>query len=428
MVLSHIVIWYIVFFFLKRADSFGLYSSFVDFMIDHQGEFYATLMMRLISFNISLACRFKFAEKLFYGLDKVYVIHKYTGYLVLLLVILHSNLIHSARFEYSGFFAFSKEVANPLMWALIASIFISALPHIPYFKKILNIPYNIWKYTHYLMWLIFLVGVYHSVGVNSFTFSNLILSIYMYAVYIIGIYCLFYKLFLYKLFKINHDYKINSINKYQEVNTLEINLYPVNENDFLTWKSGQFAFFKFYQKDLEEIHPFTISNSVNKDKKLRISIKALGDWTSDLFNKLDQNIKVNVEGPYGGFHSKKNKENMEVWIAGGIGITPFLAMLEDYKKENNPKKKIIFIWSVKNEAEAIYKNEIEENLPNNIEFILHDTSKLSFFKFSNISNKIENKKNTSIYICGPAPMREAIINDAKKEDFSDFHFEEFNFR
>lgn len=428
MVLSHIVIWYIVFFFLKMNDTFGLYSNFLDFMIDHQGEFYGTLMMRLISFNISLACRFKFAEKIFSGLDKVYLIHKYTGYLVIFLVLMHSSFIKEGGSYHLGFFSLAKEVANPLMWALIGSIIISALPHIPFIKNILNIPYHIWKYTHYLMWIIFFIGVYHSIGVSSFTFSNPILSVYMYAIYTIGTYCLIYKVFLYKLFKINHEYKIDNIKKYQEINTLEIELSPVNENDFLTWKAGQFAFFKFYQKDLEETHPFTISNSVNQDKKLRISIKTLGDWTTDLFNKLGQNTKVNVEGPYGGFTSKKNKENMEVWIAGGIGITPFLSILEDYKKENNLKKKIVFIWSVKDEKEAIYKNEIEKDLPNNIEFILHDTSNMGYFKFENILNKIENKKNTSIYICGPAPMREAIISDARKEGLNDFNFEEFNFR
>ncbi|MDQ1281756.1 MAG: hypothetical protein QG630_107 [Patescibacteria group bacterium] len=426
MVISHIAIWYIVFFFLKRDDIFGLYTNFFDFIIDNQGEFYSTLMMRLISFNISLACRFKYAEYLFSGLDKIYVIHKYTGYLVLLLVILHSNLITSTRFDYTGFFSFSKEIANPLMYALIASILISGLPHIPYVKKILNIPYNIWKYTHYLMWVIFLVGIYHSVGVQSFTFSNPFLSVYMYVVYAIGIYCLFYKLFIYKLFKTEYKYKISNIKKFEEAKTTELELSPIDES--IKWVAGQFAFFKFKQADLEESHPFTMSNSYNEKGVVRLSVKSLGDWTQDLFEKINQDVDVIVEGPYGKFNSKKSKNNLEIWIAGGIGITPFISMLEDYKKENNLNKKIIFVWSVKSESEAIYKEEIEKDLPENIKFILHDTSKMGFFKFESLLSLINDKNNTSVYICGPAPMREAIINDAKKENFSDFHFEEFNFR
>ena len=434
MVISHIAIWYIVFFFLKRADSFGLYTNFFDFVIDKQGEFYATLMMRLISFNISLSCRFKYAENLFSGLDKVYVIHKYTGYLVLLLVILHSNLISESMFQNTGFFSLAKEIANPLMYALIGSILLSALPHIPFVKNILNIPYHIWKYTHYLMWLIFLVGVYHSVGVSSFTFSNPILSVYMYAVYSIGIYCLFYKLFIYKLFKTEYKYKILNIKRFTEEKIIEINLSPINEN--IKWIAGQFAFFKFNQEGLEESHPFTISNSYNEKGIVRLSMKALGDWTQNLFEKLNENTDLEIEGPYGKFNSKKSKNNLEIWIAGGIGITPFISMLEDYKKENNLNKKIIFVWIVKSESEAVYKEEIEKDLPENIKFILHDTSKMGFFKFESLLSQINdntstssvNNNNTSVYICGSAPMREAIINDAKGENFSDFRFEQFSFR
>ncbi len=426
MVISHIAIWYIVFFFLKRDDVFGIYTNFFDFIVDKQGEFYGTLMMRLISFNISLACRFRYAEYLFSGLDKIYVIHKYTGYLVLLLVVLHSNFIDSSRIDYSGFFSLSKEVANPLMYVLIFSILISALPHIPYVKKIFNIPYNIWKFTHYIMWVIFLVGIYHSIGVYSFTFSNSFLSVYMYAVYTIGIYCLFYRLFIYKLFKTEYKYKISNIKKFEEASTVELILSPVKEN--IKWRAGQFAFFKFKQDELEESHPFTMSNSYNEKGLVRLSVKTLGDWTKSLFEKINQDVDVVVEGPYGEFNSNKKKNNLEIWIAGGIGVTPFLAMLQDYKKENNLNKNIIFIWSVKDEIEAIYKNEIQKDLPENIKFILCDTGKTGFFKFESLLSQIKDKSNTSVYVCGPVPMCEAIINDAKNLGIKNFNFEEFNFR
>lgn len=36
-----------------------------------------------------------------------------------------------------------------------------------------------------------------------------------------------------------------------------------------------------------------------------------------------------VEGPYGLFSSKYAKEKEQVWIAGGIGITPFLSLAKD---------------------------------------------------------------------------------------------------
>lgn len=159
-----------------------------------------------------------------------------------------------------------------------------------------------------------------------------------------------------------------------------------------------------------------------------MSIKTLGDWTKKLTEEIDIGVQVRVSGPYGGFVSEKENNNQEIWIAGGIGITPFLAFLQDYKLENNTNKKVLFVWSVKDEKEAIYKEEIEKDLPNNIEFILHDTNKSGFFKFENLKDKFSISDNPKVYICGPAVMRESIIENAKELGLKDFHFEEFNFR
>ena len=428
LIVIHVLVWFVSFKVLASNDIYGLYPSYASFIIDNQGEFYSTLLMFMLSFNILLSARLRFFENIFSGLDKVYVVHKYTGYFTILLLILHNALIEGFSFV-SGFFTFARDIANPLLYAFLIAIFISALPNIPYINKILKIPYHIWKYTHYLMGFLFVIGIYHSLGVSTLTFSNPILSTYMYIAYIVGSVAFIYKTFLYKFLKKRYEYTISNINAFNDIQTLEITL-DADKEEAKSFgnKAGQFAFFTFQEEGAEETHPFTISNSINEEKKLRLSIKALGDWTSILKDKIKVGTKVLVEGPYGKFISNKDSNATEVWIAGGIGITPFLAMLQDYKKNNNINKKIIFVWSVKNESEAIYKNEIEENLPSNIQFILHDTTKMGFFKFESLLSKTNDKKNTSIYICGPAPMREAIINDAKKENFSDFHFEEFSFR
>ncbi len=435
MILSHIGVWYLVFFFLKVPNFSFTDTSFIDFMIHHQGEFYATLMMRLISFNISLACRFKYAEKLFYGLDKAYLIHKYTGYLVFFLVLMHNATIISYTNNYIGFFSLSKEVANPMFYALLLSIVASALPHIPFVKKYLNIPYHIWKVLHFLMWPIFFVGIYHSFGTNSFAMNNPILAIYMYSVYIIGIYCFFYRIYLYKFFKIERDYKIIKIKRYNDSQIIELYLFPRTvRKRKLRWKPGQFAFFKFEREGFKESHPFTISNMQNINGLVRISVKVLGDWTNKVFTNIKDNTNVIIEGSYGDFLSKKRRNNLEIWIAGGIGITPYLAMLEDYKKNNNEKKNILFIWTVKDKNDAIYKEEINKNLPKNIEFNLHESDKQGRLLFSDLEDKInsildgEKMSTVSLFICGPVPMREAIIKDAKKMNIKHIYYEEFNFR
>lgn len=425
-IIFHTLMWYISFFILKQNDIFGLYrNGFFNFILDRQGEYYGSLMMMLITFNILLATRVRFLEKIFSGLDKVYLVHKYTGYLTFILLLLHFFLVKGGNIS-TGFFKYSLWIANPLFYTFLASIFISALPNIPVIKKVLNIPYHIWKYTHYLMGIIFIIGTYHSVGVSTFVFTNPILMFYMFLIYWIGFASLVYKIFLYNFLKRKYKYKIININS---KNNNQINIFtlsPIKENRKIVWKAGQFALFKFIKNGLKEIHPFTISNIVNDKGIVKVSIKNLGDWSSKLLENILENDNVIIDGPYGNFISKKENNNQEIWIAGGIGITPFLAMLEDYKKENNNKKEIIFIWSIKEKSEAIFKEEILKDLPSNIEFILHNVNEKGFFKFENYKNKI--KKDILLYICGPEVMRESIIKDAKKLGVEKINFEEFNFR
>jgi hypothetical protein len=77
------------------------------------------------------------------------------------------------------------------------------------------------------MGIIFIIGIYHSVGVQSLTFNNQILSFYMYIVYMFGILGFLYSTVFYKLLTKRFKYKIKSINNINN-DTVEIYL----ENSF----------------------------------------------------------------------------------------------------------------------------------------------------------------------------------------------------
>ncbi|CAD6560900.1 Carnitine monooxygenase reductase subunit [Paraburkholderia kirstenboschensis] len=89
--------------------------------------------------------------------------------------------------------------------------------------------------------------------------------------------------------------------------------------------AGQFAFVTF--DPAEGPHPFTISSAWHDDGKLRFHIKGMGDYTERLPETLKPGDLVTVEGPYGAFDFRSDKPR-QIWIAGGIGITPFLARMQ----------------------------------------------------------------------------------------------------
>ena len=92
----------------------------------------------------------------------------------------------------------------------------------------------------------------------------------------------------------------------------------------LAYEAGQFAFFSFAALSPRESHPFTIA-SAPSGENLRIIVKASGDFTSELVRAVEVGDEVRVEGAYGHLTERHCDSQQEVWVAGGIGITPFLS-------------------------------------------------------------------------------------------------------
>ena len=79
--------------------------------------------------------------------------------------------------------------------------------------------------------------------------------------------------------------------------------------------------------DSEGAHPFTISSGWSGDGRLTFTIKGIGDYTRALPELLRVGQAATVEGPYGRFDFQSNRDR-QIWVAGGVGITPFIARLQ----------------------------------------------------------------------------------------------------
>ena len=59
---------------------------------------------------------------------------------------------------------------------------------------------------------------------------------------------------------------------------------------------------------------------------LRVTVKALGDYTSRLPELIEPGMPAVIGGPHGRFDHRKGTDR-QVWIAGGVGVAPFLSWL-----------------------------------------------------------------------------------------------------
>lgn len=100
------------------------------------------------------------------------------------------------------------------------------------------------------------------------------------------------------------------------------------------WKysAGQYILLQIPQVSWFQWHPFTISSC--RGDILQVHIKFDGDWTNKLRDVLpeDQEFRVGVDGPFGAPAQRFYDYEYSIIVGGGIGITPFSAILTDLEE------------------------------------------------------------------------------------------------
>ncbi|MDE5424153.1 ferric reductase-like transmembrane domain-containing protein [Ancylomarina sp. DW003] len=375
------------------------------------GEVLSSWVVTVFAANFLMATRAKWIEKIFGGLDKMYLIHRRAAIIATVLIIAHFIFVPRDLTAFNpgkplGFYAFAL---------IMIGVIVSAAP--PLKKKI---PYHKWLNFHKLMGVFYVMAVIHGLMVNSLIKELPITRIYVFGMSFIGVGAWFYKAFLFGLFNKKLTYKVAS-SKIIGNSVTELILEP--EGKALNFEAGQFAFFTFPKLSKKEQHPFTIS-SHPLDDKLRLTTKNLGDYTKRM-DTLTENDIAYVEGSYGLFSSKYAKEKDQVWIAGGIGITPFLSLAKDIYTH-----KVQLIWCVNSESEAIYSaelNKIAENNPN-FNFSVWVSNEKGHLTVDKL--KLEDYSSKAYFICGPELLKKNISNQLTTNGvkMTDIYDEEFAFR
>ena len=137
-----------------------------------------------------------------------------------------------------------------------------------------------------------------------------------------------------------------------------------------------------------------------------------------------------VEGAYGMFDYKTGGQK-QIWIAGGIGLTPFLSFIRDM--DGNLTQNVDLYYTVRHPEEALFLDEIKTAAEKNTCFKPHirfSATEGSLSMDHILENTSGNLMDYHVYLCGPLPMIQAFekkfggLGVAK----SHIHYEEFNFR
>jgi predicted ferric reductase len=179
--------------------------------------------------------------------------------------------------------------------------------------------------------------------------------------------------------------------------------------DRLQARAGQFFSWRFLTRDRWwEAHPFSLSAAPD-GRRLRITVKGLGDYTAAL-RAIPAGTRVIAEGPFGAFTSAVRRRPRVALIAGGVGITPIRALLEDMP--GGPGD-IAVVYRALREEDVILRAELDELVARRgveVHYVVGDHREADAQELlspDHLLRLVPDIAERDVYVCGPPAMTEA---------------------
>lgn len=374
-------------------------------------QYIGSVSIIAMGISMMLSTRIMGLEPVFGGLDRIYVIHKWLGILAVVTILIHDTV----DAELQGRETFLTDLGETLGEVSLYGILILVVITIVTF-----IPYHLWLWTHKFMGLFFTFSAVHYILLMKPLDPVTPLGIYMLVFCVLGIISYIYTLLP---LRGGRDYEVSGIQTSGSMMSLELK--PVSRG--ISHRAGQFAFLDIKAAKKSEVHPFTISKAPDGEGTLRFTIKALGDFTHDIAKSVKVGQKANVSRAYG--HFRRKNRAPEIWVAGGIGITPFLAWASEIGELKHP---VHLFYCVRNEQEAVHLDELRalDGNPNfNLHLVCSQTS--GRLTVDRIAETVDfSVSDADAYYCGPEVMRTTLQKGLAARGLSRarFHYEEFEIR
>ena len=271
------------------------------------------MSLSLMAWSFILAVRIPLIEPVFGGLDSAYRVHRWAGALAI-----PTMLFHAGSAQIRGGYLELPEAAAETGLTLAGAAVITCV--VLFLLSIFRwMPYRWWRLTHKLFGVAYLFAVWHVYTVEkpyqNWSSWGIFLNLLMAA----GAAAFLYRVIVRDMLRRGLRYRVVSATRVGTA--LDLRLEPIGKD--LEYHAGQFAVIKVQKRGLAEPHVFTVAAPPGSGH-LRFFIRRRGDWTAKLYDADLVGVEVLVEGPYGTFEVTR-KDAPTVWVAGGVGITPFLS-------------------------------------------------------------------------------------------------------
>jgi len=400
-----------------------------------------------MSVALALALRPLWPQAWLGGLDKMYRLHKWFGIAALVVSILHwlwakgpgwavgwgwlERPVRGARAAIenpvAAWLSSQRGLAEDLgEWAFYAAVVLIAAALTP------KVSYWLFYKTHRLLAVAYLVLVFHAIVLVRFAYCTLPVGWLTAALLAAGTWAALVVLLRRVGARRQVQGTITSLQYFAGVKALEV---EVEVRGWPGHKAGQFAFAT--SDAWEGAHPYTIASSWHAGRsRITFVVKELGDHTRRLREQLRLGQAVKIEGPYGCFTFDGGDRRRQIWIGGGIGITPFIGRMEHMALEQADPD-----WPAGQQVDLFHSTaDVDEDALGRLAadaksadvrlHVLVD-ARDGLLTGERIRAAVPDWREASIWFCGPAGFGEALRRDLSAHGFPverHFHQELFALR
>jgi len=218
--------------------------------------------------------------------------------------------------------------------------------------------------------------------------------------------------------------KLNLVGRKTEAPGVESFLFKPTEP--ITWKAGQFFRYVLHHRPTDDRgsdRHFTIATAPSEET-IMLTTRFTIDKGSSFKNALaGMKIGDTIEiSSLAGDFILEDFAKEYVFIAGGIGITPFRAILKDLeKKEQQP---VITLLYANRDQNITYKDELEAIAKNNSQLKIQYVISPERIDVAKVGEFVPDMQKPIFYISGPEPMVDSLGNALKEAGVSGDHIKQ----
>jgi predicted ferric reductase len=349
------------------------------------------------------------------GMDRLTVWHRWTGFTLAWTVVTHATLVVLGYAWLDSlpvlrtFLGLAGVVASLLGMCAAAIIIAIAAVSMRYARR--RMQYETWHALHIGLYLAVLLALLHQ-GLEGTTFGSPAAKAYWWTVWTLV-------LLAFLLGRIGMPLWRNAYHRFRVAAVVPesdnvVSVYVTGRHlDRLPARAGQFFIWRFPgHNGWWQANPFSLSAAPD-GQTLRLTAKAVGTTSAGL-RHLPVGTRALLEGPYGAFTALHRTRDATLLIAGGVGITPIRALLEE---SSGPTT---VLYRVHTMADAVLLPELQELARSRgaqVHVLAGRTGSgnppLAPFAPENLAALVPDIADRDVFVCGPPAMTDAVLRSLR---------------